>query len=98
MDYRNEDSIKKSDVFLENGKKAVITGVLEVISFNEEVISLNTVLKRLEILGDNLKICKLDLKNGEISISGDIYGCRYTDFTKNKKDKQGIFKNFLGKK
>ncbi len=98
MDYRNDELTKKSDIFLENGKKANITGVLEVISFNEEVISLDTILKRLEILGDNLKICKLDLKNGEISISGDIYGCKYLGSIKNKKDKVGLLKSFLGKK
>ena len=51
MDYKKENSdlIKKSNVFLENRKKVSITGVFEVLSFDEDKVLLNTVLKKLEI-------------------------------------------------
>ena len=100
MDYKKENSdlIKKSNVFLENRKKVSITGVFEVLSFDEDKVLLNTVLKKLEIEGNNLKISKLDLKNGEVSISGSIHECKYLEDTKQKKVKTNVFKKFLGKK
>ena len=49
-------------------------------------------------MGNNLKISKLDLKNGEVSISGSIHECKYLEDTKQKNVKTNVFKKFLGKK
>lgn len=102
MEYKKDNTtelIKKSNILLENRKNISITGVFEVLSFDEEKVTLNTVLKKLEIIGNNLKISKLDLKNGEISITGNINECKYLDDKKFKGDKNklGIVKKILGK-
>lgn len=103
MEYKIEDGkdIKnKSNILLENRKKISITGVFEVLSFDEECVLLSTVLKKLEIVGSNLKISKLDLKNGEVSIMGNINECKYLDDKKSKdrkKHKVNIVKRILGK-
>lgn len=94
----NIELSKKSNIFLENRKTVGITGVFEVISFDEEKVLLNTVLNKLEVMGKNLKISKLDVKNGEVSISGDISGFKYLEDAKYKATKSGVIKKFLGKK
>lgn len=102
MEYKKDNTtelIKKSTVVLENRKNISITGVFEVLSFDEEKVTLNTVLQKLEIVGNNLKISKLDLKNGEINITGNINECKYLGDKKFKADKSkiGIVKKILGK-
>lgn len=94
----NVELSKKSNIILENRKMVGITGVFEVVSFDEEKVLLNTVLKKLEVIGKNLKISKLDVKNGEVSISGDISGFKYLEDAKVKNNKGNVIKKFLGKK
>ncbi len=88
---------KKSNIFLENRKSIEITGVFEVLGFDEEKVLLNTVLKKLEICGNNLKICKLDLKNGEVNITGNINECKYLDNTKKRKSRIRFLKRILNR-
>lgn len=92
----NIEVIKKGNILLEDRKNLSITGVVEIISFNDEKVLLNTVFKKLEITGNNLKVSKLDIKNGEVLITGNIYGCVYLgDISKTKTP---IFKKLIGKK
>ena len=67
---RKSDIIQtqKSSIQLEDRKKLSLTGVVEVMSFNDEKIILNTVLGKLKIDGRNLKMDKLDVKNGDVMI------------------------------
>ncbi|MGL4989681.1 MAG: sporulation protein YabP [Sarcina sp.] len=67
----------KSSICLESRKKLLLTGILEVISFDEEQISLNTTQGKLNILGNNLKVNKLDVQNGDVVIQGLIKSMIY---------------------
>lgn len=89
---------KKNNVLLESRNKVNISGVHEVITFNDEKVTLNTVLKKLEILGNNLKISKLDLKNGEVIITGHINEVKYLDDTKKRNSRINIMKKVMGRK
>lgn len=80
---------KKSNMTLENRKKLFLTGVLEVISFNEEKILLNTSLGMLTIKGSGLKMNKLDVQNGEVMIIGMIDSFIYTG-SEAKQEKESI--------
>ena len=62
----------KGNIVLENRQKMTLTGVLEVISFDDEKIFLNTKLGNLTIKGSDLKMNKLDVQNGDIIIMGNI--------------------------
>ena len=79
---------KKSNLSLENRKKLTLTGVEEVISFDEEKIALNTVLGNLTIKGEGLKMNKLDVQNGDVIIIGKISSMIYSgkDVKKNKEN------------
>ncbi|AEB74840.1 hypothetical protein ADU80_06395 [Clostridium botulinum] len=80
---------KKSNLILENRNKLMITGIVEVVCFDEKIIILDTRLGTLTIKGEGLKVQKLDVQNGEVAISGHINSCVYTT-TQSKKDKDSI--------
>ena len=52
---------RKSSLSLEDRKKLTLSGVLEVVNFDDEKISLNTILGNLAIKGEGLKMNKLDV-------------------------------------
>lgn len=84
---------RKSNLALENRKKIVLTGVVEVLSFDEEKILLNTCLGMLTVKGDGLKMNKLDVQNGDVVIIGKISAMIYTGEV--KKQKENIFKKIF---
>ncbi|MGL5575299.1 MAG: sporulation protein YabP [Sarcina sp.] len=88
MDNKNNHSLvenKKSNLSLDDRKKLEITGVIEVISFDDRQINLNTNLGGLNITGDNLKVNKLDVQNGDVVITGCIITIVYCKKMKKKR-------------
>ena len=81
--------VKNSSLMLEDRKKLVLTGVMEVISFDDEKIHLNTCLGALVIKGEGLKMNKLDVQNGDVIISGYISNLVYSG-NKGKVNKKGL--------
>ena len=79
----------KGNLFLENRKRLTLSGVLEVISFDEEKILLNSKLGALTIKGNELKMNKLDVQNGDVTISGDVWSMVYSG-KEMKKEKESI--------
>lgn len=92
MEIKKEIKIeeRKCSLVLESRKRLSLTGVIEVVSFNDEQIILNTVLGSLTIKGDGLKMNKLDVQNGEVMIVGTVNSCVYSG-TETKRDKESIF-------
>lgn len=98
MEGKNNASLidnSKSSINLENRKKLALTGVIEVISFDEEQISLNTSQGALNILGSNLRVNKLDVENGDVIIQGLIKSMIYCG--KKPKRKMNLFKKSKNK-
>lgn len=86
--------VQKSCMQLEDRKKLSLTGVVEVMSFNDEKIILNTVLGKLKIDGRNLKMNKLDVKNGDVIIDGHVESMIYCGKVKVKRRKLSLKKLF----
>ena len=84
----------KGNIVLENRQKMTLTGVLEVISFDDEKIFLNTKLGNLTIKGSDLKMNKLDVQNGDIIIMGNISYIVYSG-KDIKKEKQSLIEKFF---
>lgn len=82
------EEIKKSNLSLWNREKLTLTGIIEVISFDEERIFLITTLGNIDIKGENLKMNKLDVQNGDVIITGLIVSISYSnkDISKNKEN------------
>ncbi|SMC28327.1 sporulation protein YabP [Clostridium acidisoli DSM 12555] len=87
MESKIED--KNNNIILENRKKLSITGVNEVISFNDEIIILTTSLGTLTLKGKDLKMNKLDVQNGDVMITGKINSFVYSE-KENFKNKDSI--------
>lgn len=81
---------KKSNMTLENRSRLVLSGVVEVICFDDKMIILDTTLGTLTIKGQDLKMQKLDVQNGDVIIIGLINSCIYTTTTESKKEKDSI--------
>ena len=73
------------NIVLENREKLSISGVLDVLSFDDQKVILETELGLLTIKGENLRINKLSLDTTEVVINGEIYNLGYTENNCDKK-------------
>ncbi|PRR77195.1 Spore protein YabP [Clostridium liquoris] len=89
MEKREIKIEEKSTLTMENRKRLLLNGIVEVVSFNEDQIVLNTNLGTLHIKGEELKMNKLDVQNGEAIINGMINSCVYIN-KENKKEKEKL--------
>ena len=62
---------------LDERKSLSVTGVTEVVSFDESAAVLNTSLGTLIIQGDHLKLKTLSLDGGQVAVSGSISSMVY---------------------
>ncbi len=70
---------KNQTLLLENRERLSVTGVVDVESFNDQMIVAITDLGILIIRGAELHINKLCLESNELIIEGDIYSLEYSD-------------------
>ena len=81
------------NIILENRKKITVSGVCDVGSFDDEAVSLYTEEGMLSVKGEELKINKLSLEEGEVIIEGRIDAMQYSD-EESKKDTSFLKKLF----
>ena len=74
------------NLILENRGKLSISGVLDVLSFDDQVIMVETELGLLTIKGENLRITKLSIDTSEVIVEGTISYLAYSnkEIDKNK--------------
>ena len=65
-------------VILENRSRGTITGIQEVVSFDENQIVLDTDMGLLTVKGKNLHVSRLTLEKGETDIDGSIDSLAYS--------------------
>ena len=82
------------NLVLENRGKLSISGVIDVLSFDDQVVVVETELGLLNVKGEDLRINKLSLDTSEVIIEGDIYNLSYSDKTPDKKGGSLIGKIF----
>jgi sporulation protein YabP len=70
---------KVQNLILENREKLSLSGVIDVESFNDETVVVDTELGVLIIRGSDLRINKLNIDSSELIIEGDIISCEYSD-------------------
>ena len=88
----NNSTSVVQNVILENREKLSISGVLDVLSFDDQIVILETELGLLTIKGEDLRINKLSLDTAEVIIDGEVYNIGYSE--KDTNQKSG---GFLGK-
>jgi sporulation protein YabP len=78
----DEKKITKSriqNLMLENRERLNVSGVIDVDSFNDETVVVDTELGMLVIRGEDLHISKLNLDSSELCVEGEISSCEYSD-------------------
>lgn len=74
------DNMNVSDHFLklDNRSKGTVTGVTDVVSFDDKEILLKTKAGAITIRGSSLTLTRLDLEHGETDIQGKVDGILYS--------------------
>lgn len=81
---------KMQNVILENRSKLNISGVLDVLNFDEQVITIDTELGILIVKGSNLRLNKFNLESTDLKVEGDIVSVVYNDKTQSKKNGESL--------
>ncbi len=79
MEDFKKNSTTYQNIILENREKLNITGVLDVFSFDDQIIIVQTELGLLTIKGENLKINKLSLDTSDFIVNGSVASLNYTN-------------------
>ncbi len=84
----------KHDVVIKSRKQLEMSGILDVTSFDEHEIVVQTSTSGASIDGEGLKIERFNAQSGELLVNGKINGIYYynKDPQKKKKGLAGIFK------
>lgn len=83
----------KHKLIIDKRQKAFISGVIEVMSFDDEEIASETELGTLIIRGAGLHVSALNIEKGELEIDGQIDSFNYEEISRSKSGLMGrIFK------
>ena len=82
------------NLILENRNKLSISGVLDVLSFDDQIVILETDLGMLTVKGDNIKINKLSIDTSDVVIEGSINSLSYSQKDLDKKNEGLLSKIF----
>ena len=72
-----ERRASKHKLTIEHRENVAITGVVDVISFDEEQVVCDTDMGVLILRGDNLHVSNLNLDSGQLDIFGEIDSVNY---------------------
>ena len=78
------------NLILENRKKLSISGVNDVLSFDDQVVMIETELGLLTVKGENLRINKLSIDTSEVIVEGEISFLAYSDKEQERQKTGGI--------
>ena len=91
-DRKNNSQINTiQNLILENREKLTVTGVIDVLSFDDQIVIIETELGLLTIKGEDLRINKLSIDSSEVMIEGQIYNLGYSENTLSGKNGGGLF-------
>ena len=82
------------ELSMHDRKRISLSGVCEVISFDELSVVLKTVCGELTVDGEGLRISSLDTAHGTLEINGDVQALSY--FDKKKDSARGVFGRIFG--
>ena len=76
---KEQNNFKSSNhsIVIDNNKRAVITGVIEVISSTDKAVVARTDTLSFQLLGESLRVSKLDLSEKVCHVEGGIYKLEY---------------------
>ena len=67
------------NIILENRRRMSVSGVEEVLAFDERMVEMKTALGELRVQGEELRVEKLTVDDGELVICGHIALVAYAE-------------------
>ena len=83
-----QETTTKHNVIMENRSNLTATGILRVISYDENTAAAETSLGILVVGGKGIKVSEISSQTGEIHIQGEI---DYIQYEQSKATKGGLF-------
>ena len=87
-----EKEILSHKIIISGRNQGIITGVLEVIEFDNNMINLDTSMGRLLVKGRDMKVKAINLEKGEAEIEGNVDNILYTQKQVNESLIKKLFK------
>lgn len=81
---------------LENRNAASLTGVREVVSFDENQVVMDTDMGLLTIKGKDLHVSRLTVEKGELEVEGQVDSLAYSSNEAYRKTGQSILSRLFG--
>lgn len=82
--------IRPHACFLQNRSTANITGVREVVSFDENQVVMDTDLGLLTLKGKDLHVSRLTVEKGEVDVEGTVDSLTYSSNEAYRKSGQNL--------
>ena len=82
------------NLVLENRSKLSVSGVVDVLSFDDQVVMIETELGLLTCKGQNLKINKLSIDTSEVIVEGEVSYLAYSENNSNSEGQSLLSKIF----
>ena len=87
-----ENVFDTQNVIIESRKKLNLSGIKDVLSFDEETLLLDTILGKMTVKGERLHIESFNTETGELVSDGKIHAVVYMSDAKNGGFISRIFK------
>ena len=88
--------IRDHDCRLEHRNAASLTGVREVVSFDENQVVMDTDMGLLTIKGKDLHVSRLTVEKGELEVDGQVDSLAYSSNEAYRKTGQAILARLFG--
>lgn len=85
LESRSASTKSEHSLTLHYREKMSITGVKEIINFDDKSMNVRTVCGELGIEGESIHINVLNVEKGELEITGKINGINYYDLFESDK-------------
>lgn len=76
---------------INNRQTSLVTGVLDVLSFDLNEVLLETEQGMLMVKGMDLHVNRLNLEKGEVDLSGNIDSVAYSEASSRGKNEESLF-------
>ncbi len=95
-DFLEERQMQKLHKLVVNNRKtSMVTGVLDVLSFDLNEVLLETEQGMLMVKGKDLHVNRLSLEKGEVDLTGHIDSVAYSDIHKTEKKGENFFEKLF---
>lgn len=89
---------KTHKLVINNRKTSMVTGVLDVLSFDLNEILLETEQGMLMVKGTDLHVNRLSVEKGEVDLSGNIDSIAYSNTSQVNRSNDNFLQNYSGRR